>query len=293
MANPARCEHRAGFEIVRATRSLGNAFLSAEQISTNPGSNKFGSTHFLDLQPSLMLNFPSIMPLPLLAFELTPAVQVASVLGLGIAAQWVAWKLRLPAIVLLLVFGVALGRFLPAEELGANQDLFFALVSLAVGVILFEGGLSLDFREIHGTKGVVARLVSIGLVITWLSTAAAAYYLGIFSAPMSVLLGALLTVSGPTVVLPLLRHVQPVRRIGSLAKWEGIVNDPIGAVLAALVFEVVLHQAEQGNLATGEVLINMGMTLFWGITLARGSCGKSCDVTLCQTICKIRSSWRL
>ncbi|WP_145063680.1 cation:proton antiporter [Adhaeretor mobilis] len=204
----------------------------------------------------------------MLALELTPAVELASVLALGIAAQWVAWKLRLPAIVLLLVFGVALGRFLPAEELGASQDLFFAMVSLAVGVILFEGGLSLDFREIHGTKGVVARLVSIGLVITWLSTAAAAYYLGIFSLPMSVLLGALLTVSGPTVVLPLLRHVQPVRRIGSLAKWEGIVNDPIGAVLAALVFEVVLHQAEQGDLATGEVLTNLGLTILCGVALA-------------------------
>ena len=207
---------------------------------------------------------------PVLAFslEFTPAVQVASVLALGIVAQWVAWRLRLPAIVLLLVFGVALGRVLPAKELGADQDLFFALVSLAVGVILFEGGLSLNFREIHGTKGVVARLVSVGLVITWLATAAAAHYVGDFSVPTSLLLGALLTVSGPTVVLPLLRHVQPVRRIGSLAKWEGIVNDPIGAVLAALVFEVVLGQAERGEFSTGDMFVNLGLTIVWGLGLA-------------------------
>jgi len=83
---------------------------------------------------------------------------------------------------------------------------------------------------------------------------------------MSVLLGALLTVSGPTVVLPLLRHVQPVRRIGSLAKWEGIVNDPIGAVAAALVFEVILHH-QQGGMASGW-LHGWVDTLFYSILLS-------------------------
>jgi len=166
---------------------------------------------------------------------------LASVLALGIAAQWVAWRFRLPAIVLLLLFGVLLGKLTTSGTGGTGEDEFFAMVSLAVGIILFEGGLSLDFRELHGTRGAVLRLVSIGLLVTWLLTAWFAYAVAGFSREMSVLIGALLTVSGPTVILPLLRHVQPVRRIGSLAKWEGIVNDPIGAVLAALVFELVLH----------------------------------------------------
>lgn len=190
---------------------------------------------------------------------------LASVLALGIGAQWVAWRLRLPAIVLLLVFGVVLGKFSSSDS-GGNEDLFFAMVSLAVGIILFEGGLSLDFREIKETRGVVFRLVSAGLLITWLLTAWFAYAVGGFSQQMAILLGALLTVSGPTVILPLLRHVQPVRRIGSLAKWEGIVNDPIGAVLAALVFELILHGSH--NDIAGSSMAHLGRTLFYGLLLS-------------------------
>ena len=190
---------------------------------------------------------------------------LASVLALGIAAQWVAWRFRLPAIVLLLLFGVGLGKFSNAGT-GENEELFFAMVSLAVGIILFEGGLSLNFREIKETRGVVFRLVSVGLIITWLLTAWFAHIVGGFSQQMAVLVGALLTVSGPTVILPLLRHVQPVRRIGSLAKWEGIVNDPIGAVLAALVFELILHEAH-GNVA-GDSMIHMARTIIYGLLLS-------------------------
>lgn len=197
---------------------------------------------------------------------MTPAIHVALVLALGVFAQWLAWRLRLPAIVLLLGSGVALGYFMPHEATG-DQEYFFAFISLAVGVILFEGGLSLDFREIRETRGVVFRLVTVGLLVTWLATAALAHWVANFSIPTALLLGALLTVSGPTVVLPLLRHVQPVRRIGSLAKWEGIVNDPIGAVLAALVFEVVIHLAEVGELAAGQLVTGVGLTLFWGVLL--------------------------
>ena len=193
------------------------------------------------------------------------SLYLAGVLALGMTAQWVAWRFRLPAIVLLLLFGVVLGKFSGTEP-GPDQELFFAAVSLAVGIILFEGGLSLNFREIQGTSGAVFRLVSLGLVITWLLTSWLAYAVAGFSKEISLLLGALLTVSGPTVILPLLRHVQPVRRIGSLAKWEGIVNDPIGAVLAALVFEVILHQSH-GNVA-GESMLSIGRTLAYAMVLS-------------------------
>lgn len=190
---------------------------------------------------------------------------LSSVLALGIAAQWVAWRFRLPAIVLLLLFGVLLGKFTGGTS--GDPKLFFAMVSLAVGIILFEGGLSLNFHEIKETRGVVLRLVSIGLIVTWLLTAWFAYNIGGFSKQMSFLIGALLTVSGPTVILPLLRHVQPVRRIGSLAKWEGIVNDPIGAVLAALVFELILHGAHDGDIA-GDSMMHMTRTIVYGLLLS-------------------------
>jgi len=191
---------------------------------------------------------------------------LACILALGIAAQWVAWRFRLPAIVLLLLFGVLLGKLPGSEPSPEGDELFFALVSLAVGIILFEGGLSLNFREIKETSGAVFRLVSVGLIITWLLTAWFAFSVAGFTPQMAILLGALLTVSGPTVILPLLRHVQPVRRIGSLAKWEGIVNDPIGAVIAALVFEVVLHQSHD-NIASDSIL-SFAITLVYALVLS-------------------------
>src|SRR5690606_29956548 len=127
------------------------------------------------------------------------------------------------------------------------------------------------FREVQSTGGVVIRLVTVGVVITGVLATIAAHYLVGFSWPMSALLGAVLTVSGPTVILPLLRQVQPPRQLGSIVKWEGIVNDPIGAMIAALVFEVVNHGAEAGiaggpalgMLATVVVGVVMGLTAAW------------------------------
>lgn len=174
---------------------------------------------------------------------------LAAVLSLGAAAQWLAWRLRLPAIVLLLAFGFLLGMVAkPDDYVG---DALLPMVSLAVGVILFEGGLSLRLREVRQTRVVVLRLVTVGLLITWVGGAAAAHWLLGFSWKIAALVGALLTVSGPTVVLPLLRQVRPEGRVGSLIKWEGIVNDPCGAVLAALVFEVVRTLATGGHGHTG------------------------------------------
>lgn len=197
---------------------------------------------------------------------MTIGMKLATILGLGLLAQWLAWRFRLPAIVLLMLFGLGWGTYQRPDEILADQDFLFSLVSLSVGIILFEGGLSLDFREIRGAQGVVIRLVTVGLAITWLLSAAAARFVAGFGWDAAILLGALLTVSGPTVVLPLLRHVQPVRRVGSLTKWEGIVNDPIGAVLAALVFEVVLKRQE-GGAVLQQSLLHLGFTVAIGVGL--------------------------
>jgi NhaP-type Na+/H+ or K+/H+ antiporter len=165
-----------------------------------------------------------------------PALYFASVLALGIAAQWLAWRVKVPAIVMLLGCGFVARFALGPPQQFVAPEVMYPLVSLAVAVILFEGGMTLRFRDIRDTHGVVLRLVTIGLVVTWALTALAAYWLLDFSLPLATLLGAVLTVSGPTVIGPMIRNIRLARRIGSIVKWEGIVNDPIGAILAALVF---------------------------------------------------------
>lgn len=201
--------------------------------------------------------------------ELSTSIYLALVLGLGVGAQWLAWRSRLPAIVLLLAFGFGLGIAVGPPESHIDDQTLLPLVSLAVGVILFEGGLTLQLREIEGTRSVVLRLVTVGLLVTWGAATVLAHWLIGFSWPMATLLGALLTVSGPTVVLPLLRQVRPTGRIGSVIKWEGIVNDPIGAVLAALVFEVVAHGVESG-LAVDSAWM-LGKTTLVGLVLGGGA----------------------
>ncbi len=162
------------------------------------------------------------------------------IVTLGILAQVLAWRFRLPAILLLLVFGIlagpATGLIKPDEIFG---DLLFPFVSLSVAVILFEGGLTLRFEEIRTTGRTMMMLVTVGALITWAIGAAAAYWLLKLPLELAILQGAILIVTGPTVIIPLLRHVRPARKIGSLIKWEGIIIDPIGAVLAVLVFEVL------------------------------------------------------
>ncbi len=168
-------------------------------------------------------------------------VGLAGIIILGIGAQWLAWRLRLPSILLLLLFGFAAGPatgFLDPDAL--LGDLLPPVVSLSVAVILFEGGLSLSFTELRQIGTVVRNLVSVGALVTWLVTAGAAHFILDLSAALAVLLGAILVVTGPTVIVPLLRHVRPVGPVNSILKWEGILIDPIGAMLAVLVFEAIL-----------------------------------------------------
>lgn len=168
-------------------------------------------------------------------------VGISSVIALGISAQWLAWRTKLPAILLLLVFGIIAGPVTgwinPDELLG---DILSPFVSISVAIILFEGGLSLRMAEFRKIGGVVIKLMTIGLIITWSLAAIAAYYLLGLSIEIAVLFGAILIVTGPTVIIPLLRQVRPTENTGSILKWEGIVNDPIGAMMAVLVYEILL-----------------------------------------------------
>lgn len=168
-------------------------------------------------------------------------IDLAVIVALGILAQWLAWRMHLPAILLLLLFGLLAGPVTGALNPDVIfGDLLFPVVSVFVAIVLFEGGLSLKFRELRTVGATVVYLSTIGALVTWALAAAAAHYIVGLSPGLSILLGAILIVSGPTVIIPLLRQIRPNRRVGSIAKWEGIVNDPIGAIMAALVFEALL-----------------------------------------------------
>lgn len=166
---------------------------------------------------------------------------LSSIIALGIAAQWLAWKTKLPAILVLLIFGILAGpvtHFINPDELFG--DLLSPVVSISVAIILFEGGLSLRLSELREIGGVVGKLITLGIVITWALAATSSYFLLELGLELSVLFGAILIVTGPTVIIPLLRQVRPTETVGSVLKWEGIVNDPIGAMMAVLVFETIL-----------------------------------------------------
>ena len=168
-------------------------------------------------------------------------IGLTGILILGILAQWIAWRLVLPSILILLIFGFIAGPLLgildPDSVLGS---LLFPVVSASVAIILFEGGLTLRFTELSEIGRVVRNLVTVGALLTWVGASLAGIFIFDLDTRIAVLLGAILTLSGPTVVMPLLRHVRPNRRVGSILKWEGIVIDPICALLAVLVYEAII-----------------------------------------------------
>lgn len=175
--------------------------------------------------------------------------QITAMLGLvgvlSLACQWIGWKMRLPAILPLLLCGLIMGPVLgvldPDELFG---DLLFPIISLGVAVILFEGALTLNFKEIKEHGRMVTHLVSIGALVTWLCIGGATHLLLGFSWTMAMLFGALVVVTGPTVIVPMLRSVKPKSQLASILRWEGIIIDPIGALLAVLVFEYIAVAAD-------------------------------------------------
>ncbi|MCK5710978.1 MAG: cation:proton antiporter, partial [Deltaproteobacteria bacterium] len=144
-------------------------------------------------------------------------------------------------------------------------NLLLPLVSVTVAIILFEGGLSLKFSEVKEVTAVIRNLVTVGVLVTWVLTSLASYFIFGLGLQISVLLGAVLVVTGPTVIIPLLRHIRPSGRVGSIIKWEGIIIDPIGAILAVLVFEVIISGGLEK--ATAHVVVSIFKTLVVGTVL--------------------------
>ena len=170
-----------------------------------------------------------------------PLVQLGGIVVLAVAVQWVAARLRVPSILLLLIVGFLVGPvfdFLDPDALFG--DLIPPVVSLAVGLILFEGGMSLRFREMAGQQRVLWLLVTLGVLISWVVGAVIVLLLTDLPTGIAILIGSILVVSGPTVVGPLLSQVRPSRTVSSILKWESIFIDPVGALLAVLTFEVLL-----------------------------------------------------
>jgi NhaP-type Na+/H+ or K+/H+ antiporter len=173
------------------------------------------------------------------------AIYIAGIALFSVLAQWLAWVCRVPAILFLLLTGLILGpvsgQLQPDQLLG---DLLFPVVSLSVAIILFEGALTLHFHELKGIGKVVRNLCSIGMLTTFAILTTSAIWLLELDWRVAAVLGAVLVVTGPTVIAPMLNAMRPEKDIDRILRWEGIVIDPIGALFAVLVFEAVNQVGE-------------------------------------------------
>ncbi|MEN9233771.1 MAG: cation:proton antiporter [Gloeomargarita sp. DG02_1_bins_92] len=194
--------------------------------------------------------------------SLTLTLQIVLAVVAGIGAQVLADVLRVPSIMFLLLFGIALGAdgldWLQPQSLGVGLEV---VISLCVALILFEGGLNLSLRELGQVSGTIQNLVTVGALITLVGGGVAAHFLGEFPWPLAFLYGSLVTVTGPTVIGPLLRQVKVDRRLGALLEGEGVLIDPVGAILAVVVLNIVLT----GDTGWTEIVVGLGSRLGLGI----------------------------
>jgi NhaP-type Na+/H+ or K+/H+ antiporter len=167
-------------------------------------------------------------------------IHITLVVGLGVLSQWLAWRFKLPAIVVMSIIGLLTGPILGLIDPKAQfAQLFDPFVSIAVAVILFEGSLNLDMREVRGIEKPVFRIVTLGAMLAWILGSLAAHYIADLSWAVSIVIGGLFIVTGPTVILPLLRQAKLKPKPAAILKWEGIIVDPFGALLAVFSFEIV------------------------------------------------------
>ena len=207
-------------------------------------------------------------------------IELAGIIILGILAQWVAWKFKIPAILPLILIGLLVGpiaaEFLSndgtkwiepiwngTKGLFPGESLFY-FVSLAISVILFEGGLTLKMSEIKYVGPVITKLITLGSTVTFFGAALAAHYIFDLSWQISYLFSALIIVTGPTVITPILRNIPMKKDVSAVLKWEGILIDPIGALVAVLVFEFI--SVDAGGEFTKTALIEFCKIVLFGFT---------------------------
>ncbi len=194
---------------------------------------------------------------------------IAIILALGVGGQWLANRLRIPGVLLLLTSGILVGPVFnviqPEEDFG---EVLFPVVSLAVGLLLYEGGLGLKIERLTAGRSVVLRLVTLGALVTWLiGWGATALLFDGVSTSSAALIGAILVVSGPTVVIPLLHLARPREPTGAILRWEGIVIDPVGATLAIVVLDATLNDSNAGAAAL-QIGITLGAGAIAGLVVA-------------------------
>lgn len=207
-------------------------------------------------------------------------LELAGIIILGILAQWVAWKFKIPAILPLILIGLLVGPIAAAylsedgnkwiepiwngeKGLFPGESLYY-FVSLAISVILFEGGLTLKRSEIRNVGPVITKLITLGSAITFFGAGALAYFIFNLSWELSLLFSGLIIVTGPTVITPILRNIPLKKDISTVLKWEGILIDPIGALVAVLVFEFISVEGDSGFTKTA--LIEFGKIILFGTT---------------------------
>jgi len=207
-------------------------------------------------------------------------LELAGIIILGITAQWVGWKLKLPAILPLILIGLLFG---PLSTLftedgskllepiwNGTKGLFpgnglYYFVSLSISIILFEGGLTLKRDEILNVGPVILKLITLAVIITFFGAGFAAHYFIGLSWELSFLFSALIIVTGPTVISPILRNIPLKKDLATILKWEGILIDPIGALFAVLVFEFISVEHQSGFTQTA--LLEFGKILLFGTSL--------------------------
>ncbi|NIY78689.1 sodium:proton antiporter [Celeribacter sp. HF31] len=203
---------------------------------------------------------------------LGPVEAFALVGVLGVGSQWLAWRLKLPAIVLMLAAGLlvgpALGVLEPQRDIG---ELVQPLISLAVAVILFEGGLTLDLHKLGDARKGVTRLVLIGAPLGWFLSSAALHWGAGLGWEASAVFGGIMVVTGPTVIAPLLRQAKLQKRPANLLQWEAIVNDPVGALAAVLAFEFVLVGREAESFPDAVMQLALGIAIAMAVGIASGA----------------------
>lgn len=209
-------------------------------------------------------------------------VELAGIIILGILAQWVAWKFKIPAILPLILLGLFVGPFSTLFSDDGNkwiepvwngqQGLFpgeslFNFVSLSIALILFEGGMTLKKDEIKSVGPVIYKLITLGAFVTMITGGIAAHYIIGLNWPLSFLFSSLIIVTGPTVITPILRNLPLKKDISTILKWEGILIDPIGALVAVLVFEFIRIGGDGGTEYTKETVVEFGKILVIGLSI--------------------------
>jgi NhaP-type Na+/H+ or K+/H+ antiporter len=197
-------------------------------------------------------------------FELTLLI-VLTVLA-GVTAQVIGEFFKVPSIIFLLLFGIGLGPdglgLLHPQELGVGLEV---IVALSVALILFEGGLSLELSELGQVSDSLRNLVTVGIFVTLVGGGMAAHWLGEFPWSLAFLYASLVVVTGPTVINPLLRQVKVDRKVSTLLEGEGVLIDPVGAILAVVVLDIILNGDTDPSFVIGGLIVRLGIGTLIGV----------------------------